>query len=471
MKKIGILFLSVALLSLMLALSAGIIVGTQFLHPTFFNQVPFHHLRPLHVSLAIWWIFLAASGGVYFYLQTLAERTDFELNAEWIFSSKASKLAIAHLCLFLFAGCSIIYCYLNGIFGGKEYLNYPPILSLPIFLGWLCFVVNIFKTTGFLNNRWPVFLWMWISGGLLFLYSFFEAHLWMAPFFGNNIVRDLTVQWKSYGALVASWNQLIYGTAMCIMYLISQDRQVAYGKLPFFLFFLGFTNSLFNWGHHTYTVPTMGIIREVSYLISMTELFILARIIWTWRKSLSENQKFKHIMSCRFLMATDVWVLLNLGLAIAISIPALNVFTHGTHIVIAHSMGATLGINSMILLASISYILTYRLNCEQKQCRRFNFAFWLTNISLLFFWCALVSAGVVKGYYLHTSPEIVHSQLMQNLRPYLSLFLTAGCGVAIGLFLLAIPMFFTLIKQFANEPSSAKQPDFSGKLAQRTLSH
>ena len=82
----------------------------------------------------------------------------------------------------------------------------------------------------------------------------------------------------------------------------------------------------------------------------MTELFILGKIIWDWRASLSGYQKFRFRRPYRFLFAADIWVFINLVLALVISVPAFNLFTHGTHVIVAHTMGATIGINTMILL-------------------------------------------------------------------------------------------------------------------------
>src|SRR5690606_38483475 len=86
----------------------------------------------------------------------------------------------------------------------------------------------------------------------------------------------------------------------------------------------------------------------------MTELFILGRIIYLWKSSLETAKKNFYINSFRFLMAADFWVFLTLGLAIVMSVPALNLYMHGTHTVVAHTMGATIGINTMLLLAFAS---------------------------------------------------------------------------------------------------------------------
>ena len=96
----------------------------------------------------------------------------------------------------------------------------------------------------------------------------------------------------------------------------------------------------------------------------MTELYIFGKIIWDWRNSLEDWQKNRYCNAYRFLFAADIWVFVNLGLALIISVPAFNLFTHGTHITVAHAMGSTIGINTMILLASIFYVIREELVLE-----------------------------------------------------------------------------------------------------------
>ena len=52
---------------------------------------------------------------------------------------------------------------------------------------------------------------------MFLLFTFSEAYLWLFPYFRNNIVLDMTIQWKAYGALTGSWNMLVYGTAIFVM--------------------------------------------------------------------------------------------------------------------------------------------------------------------------------------------------------------------------------------------------------------
>lgn len=453
MKEISRAFLFTGLLCLLCALVGGCITGLQFLFPDFLAaQLPFYKMRPLHVSFAVWWLFLVATGGVYFYLTVLAENSEFGIDRVWLESKTSKLMTQGHFLFFLVAGVLIAGCYVFGIFGGKKYLEYPPQLSLLVLAGWILFAGNVWRACGMIRRDWPVFMWMWFTSSCIFIYVFVEAHLWLLPYFGGNVVRDVAVQWKSYGALVASWNMLIYGTAMCIMYMISRDRSIVYGRLPFALYFIGLLNSLFNWGHHTYTLPTQNWLREVAYFVSMTELIILFRIIQKWSSGLAAGQKFRHLHSYRFMSFAEGWVVLNLILALAISIPALNVFVHGTHVVVAHSMGTTLGINTMILLSSVCLILQQSTPLALGLGdRRFNIQLLGTNVALLVFWLALIAAGIHKGYLIFNEPALPYREVIAAIRPYIIVFVSAGFCVFAGLTLLVAPLISRMWSLFSRQ--------------------
>ena len=325
----GLRFMRLGMLALAAGLFFGVIGGFQFLFPEFLRELLFTKTRPLHVSLVISSIFLIAIGGIYYYLPRQCRLP--------LFSVKAVSI---HFWVFLTTGLLIVACYLSGRFGGREYFEFPPILSLPIFLTWILFGVNFFITARQDKEPWPVYYWMWGTGIVFFFITYSEAHLYLIPYFRQNMVREIMVQWKSYGALTGSWNMLVYGTALYLATRISGSKKYARSKLAFGLYFLGLFNLMFGWAHHTYLVPSDTWIRTFAYFVSMTELFIFGKIIWDWRASLEDWQKHRHCNAYRFLFAADIWVFVNLGLALIISVPAFNLFTHGTHITVAHAMGS-----------------------------------------------------------------------------------------------------------------------------------
>lgn len=425
---VGLRFLMLGTAALAMGILFGVIGSFQFLFPKFVEQLSFTSTRPLHVSLVVSWIFLVAIGGIYYYLPNKCGLP--------LWSERAPRW---HFWIFVVTGLAILASYLAGKFGGREYFEYPAALSIPIVASWVLFGVNYFKSALRQAGQWPVYLWMWGTGIFFFLFTFLEAHLWLLPFFRENMVREITVQWKSYGAMTGSWNMLCYGTAIFVAGKISGNDEVGRSRLAFCMYFLGLAGLMFGWAHHTYLVPSEPWIRHLAYIVSMSELLILGKILWDWRASLDCYQKNLHCSAYRFFVATDFWIFANVILAIAISVPAFNLITHGTHVTVAHAMGATIGINTMILLGSVFYVIREELPVDlQAACsRQVSYGFWMTNIALAVFLASLVLAGMVKG--LHTGGAF--QQMMMDIRPYLAVFALSGVFLMLGLWILLFNAF------------------------------
>lgn len=439
------LFIIAGLFLLATGMIWGITGGLQYLLPGFLKaQLSFEKVRPLHVSSVVFWIILSAIGSVSTYLQ--------QHTGKKLYSNKLLKVQFIIFIVSIF----IILCsYLFGKFGGREYWEFHPILALPIIIAWIFFLINVIKSIGTLKNQ-PVYIWMWLTGVIFFLFTFLESYLWLFPYFRNNVVNDMTIQWKSYGSMVGSWNMLIYGSSIFLMDKISNTKTYSHSRIAFILYFTGLFNLMFNWGHHIYTLPTHGFVKHISYAVSMTELFILGRIIYLWKDSLTAAKKNFHQTSYRFLMAADIWIFLTLVLAIAMSIPAINVYTHGTHITVAHTMGATIGINSFLLLAIAFDILKDTCRNFEPYKKRFNTGYWIANTSLLVFWISLISAGVIKAKWQLSSSQIPFSSMMLTLKPYFILFFISGVIMMIGFFLIIYPLVINQLLCYSKRNSTEK---------------
>lgn len=150
-------------------------------------------------------------------------------------------------------------------------------------------------------------------------------------------------------------------------------------------------------------------------------------------------------MAYRFLVTADFWVFLNLFLALLLSIPAINFFTHGTHITVAHSMGTTIGINTTILLASVFFIVS-KLNPEFNVNRfLIQKGYLLFKISLLLFWILLLVAGIKKSHWMYFSENVLFSEMQENLYLVYVGILVFGIGLTMSLIMLAVPLLKNLI--------------------------
>jgi nitric oxide reductase subunit B len=205
-KANSFVFHKLSVFSLLGALFFGCIGAFQYILPDFLkDSFPFYKIRPLHVSLVVALIFLASIGEIYHELPKILNQPLFSI-----------KLANWHYCIFLITEIIIIISYLFGYFGGREYWTFSPILAIPILVSWIFLIINFFlsikdfKLESSTDNKviaimvWPVYIWMWAIGIVFFFLTFLEAYLWLIPFFRENIIGELTVQWKAYGALIGS---------------------------------------------------------------------------------------------------------------------------------------------------------------------------------------------------------------------------------------------------------------------------
>ncbi len=426
-KPAGILFLEWGVIALLLGASFGVLGAYQFVDPDFLEStLPFYKMRPLHVSLVVAWIFMAAVGIIYHHLPQIVA-------TPW----RRPHWPRLHFYGFIGLGTLILASYFMGLFYGREYWEYPPVLSIGILLLWLLLLVNYFSTLRRYSpqgGRWPVYVLMWAVGITFFFLTFTEAHLWIWPGLGRTVIHDLTVQWKAYGALVASWNQLVYGVSIFVMERLARDPSISRSPTAYALFFLGVFNAILNWSHHIYILPTAPWIRYVGYAVSMTELIILGKMIWDWgRRFRSSHEGTPRPWAYRFMIAADAWITLNLALAIAMSIPAVNIYTHGTHVTVAHAMGSTIGINTTILWAALALTWTDRHGAPPPAVHRLLAAsFGLFNGGLLLFWGTLLLMGFQKGIWTieHGLP---HLTIMQRLSPHFIVLFIGGLIVYVGL--------------------------------------
>ncbi|MBK9530885.1 MAG: cbb3-type cytochrome c oxidase subunit I [Chitinophagaceae bacterium] len=415
-------------------LAAGLLFGLtgawQYLVPGSLKEyLSFERIRPLHVSSVVFWIIFGATGAVLTYLQ--------QYTGKKLYSPLLVKIQLS-----IFAGSviTILISYTAGIFGGREYWEFHPALAIPIAAGWILFIINFIRSISSFRKQ-PVYVWMWITGLFFFLFTFIESYLWIFPYFRNSVVNDMTIQWKSYGSMVGAWNMLIYGSSFFLMEKISGNNKYSHAPIAFILYFTGLFNLMFNWGHHIYTLPTYPFIKHISYAVSMTELFIIGRIIWQWRSTVSTARKHFHHTAYRFIVAADIWIFLTLALAIAMSIPAVNVYTHGTHITVAHTMGATIGINSFLLLAIAFDILHDTCTpLSKKNIKWLKRGYATVNISLLIFWISLIAAGVLKARWQMQETALPFSSMMLMLKPYFIVFFISGFTMATGFFLILYPL-------------------------------
>jgi len=308
-------------------------------------------LRPLHTTFASAWIFLGAVTCVLSFLyRDSGEPSDGDRR----------RFRVQMTCWGV-AGLGVVVTLPLGITTGREYLGFHPAISVLIVAGWLLFAWTFFRRVarGFWQR--PVYVYMWAVGILYFLWTFTEGHAWLLQGVRERPVADLQIQWKSCGTLVASFNQMVYGSLIYIAERRSGDSRPAHSKAAFSLLGLGLLNSFTNYAHHTYHLPQSHVIKWVAFVVSMLEVIILVEVFREVTASLARRRGLYEgspTVTERFFTLSKRWNLCLLSLAILISVPPLNALIHGTHVVMGHAMGSELAIDSYILLGVFAALLT-----------------------------------------------------------------------------------------------------------------
>lgn len=432
MKNFGIWLIRIALVLFVLGLFFGHLASESYrITQPKSGVMGFLSLRPLHVSSAYLGIITAGLGFLTLIIAKM-KTTRF-----------GTFLQYLHFSLWVIALLGIFYSYFTGDFGGREYWEFNPVWALPIFVSFIVFLVFYLHQIGF-SIKWPVYYWMWLTGIIFFIFTFIENYLWIFPYFREHFIADMTIQWKVNGSLVGAINQIIYGVAFYLMEKISGDEKSSYQKLSFAMYFLGMFNLMFNWGHHIYLLPTEKYIHYIAYAVSMTEWIILIRIFNKWSQQIKENKQFYYFFPYRFLMASDYWVTINLTLALFMSIPAINLYTHGTHITVAHAMGTTIGINTMIILAGVFYFIKPTFNSTKWRMYG-SVTFWIVQVTLLLFLISLIGMGVQRAIWQAGLTSESFSKMSSSSGNWVLLFIILG---TILMFSMASFFIYLLIQSY-----------------------
>ena len=378
-------------------------------------------LRPIHETFAFAWVFLGGVAVVYFYLHSAFGPA----------CSSFRRRMLWHLRLWTLAGGGILVTLLAGRFTGQEYVGYHPSFSVLILGGWILFAWNYFSQVGGrLRNR-PVYIYMWSVAMLLFVVSYSEGHLYLLDAVSRQPVWATALQWKANGTLVGSFNQLAYGSLMYVSGRIRGDDSYAYSRTAFALLWVGLLNTFTNYGHHTFHLPQSPWIHWISFVVSMLEVIVLARVfldLLALRRASTGSGELG--VPDRFIRSATLWMFVLLLLALAISVPPVNALIHGTHVVVAHSMGSMIGIDSMILWGALAYMLQFLATPAAAAAvgtpvRR---AILFVNLLLAIFLVAFLGNGIATGLDRYMGPSAPDTSVVSSAFP--AVMALSGVGLA-----------------------------------------
>ena len=386
-QRVAWAWFAAALLLFALQIAFGYLSLAKYLGPDpLLDVMHFATSKAIHTNLLLVWL-LTGFMGATFYLVPEESRT--ELYSE--------RLAWIQLALWLAAGIITIVGYLFGITEGRKFLEMPFVLKLGVVVVMLMFLYNIAMTirrSGRFTTTEGVLVGGLAAAALLFLPGLI---------YFDNYTLDRFYRWWVVHLWVEGVWELIMGAllAFLLIRLSGADREVM-EKWLYVIVGLTFLSGILGTGHHYYWIGTPPYWLWVGGFFSALEpLAFLGMAIYAYTTLRRSGLAHPNSIALHWTIGSAIFSAIGAGiLGFAHTWPAVNQWTHGTHVTTMHGHMAFFGAYAMIVLAMISFALpqlTGRSD-EERQTRLGIAAFWLMVSGMFGMTMALAAAGITQTY-------------------------------------------------------------------------
>ncbi len=244
--------------------------------------------------------------------------------------------------LFLVGIAAPLLATATGGFSGREYLSWPPLLSLPLIgaIAWAS--VNVLIGLGRLGRTHPESAWVVGIGAVVLPLGFAEVHLYLVPAIGLDIGKDMAVQWQGIDTMIGGWNAMLYGVAAM---MVAPAGKLSRGFRAL-LFLVAATGLLLTFSHHHYQSPQATWLKNVAFLTSLLAAVAFLHHFRNWRRAAPAETRLTVLFGI-----AERWTIFAVGTGFLMALPPLNVLVHGTYVIVGHAMGSMIGVNAILIFA------------------------------------------------------------------------------------------------------------------------
>ena len=410
------LFVFTTLVCLLLALATGLVVAVKVVLPELaLLALPLQVLRPLHTLASIGCLFAGISALFLFAGKEAGARG---MNA------LAVVLAVLILTFLPAAALSILI----GAGSGKEYVSWSPALTPMLVVLFALLAVSFFANLRAFVGASPEAAWLIGLGLLCIPLGLIEASSYRVV--GPRFAKEISLDWHALDIIFAGWSAALYGFGILIVGGKVKPLRATW------LYALAAFTFVSTFGHHHYLSPQAQAIKVIALTASMMAGLSFVRHIRTVLRTRGEPAGGP---LGPLLRTVELWTLVAIGSGILLAVPRVNLVLHGTYAVIAHSMGAMIGVDVILVLGGLAYYLR---PLEAPVLARISrYTRWF-NVALALMWVDLVLAGVLKGVMRFDTVHAVYQPMVLRMLMPLPVL---GLLVAVPLALIC----FELLRQVA----------------------
>lgn len=350
--------------------------GFDGLHPI----VPFHAARAVHTNLLVMWLLSGFMGAAYY---IIPEESESELY--W------PKLAYVQWAGLVIVGVTAVVGFHFGWWEGRKFLEIPRPLDYLVVIDVLMFVINLaatlLKAQRFTTTSSVLFFGL-LMAALLYLPG-------MVP--TESQTMDSYLRWWVVHLWVEGVWELIMGAMLSylLIKLTGMDREVV-EKWLYVIVGFTFLSGILGTGHHYYFIGAPRYWLMIGGVFSALEpLAFLGMAMYAITLAKRGGRQHPNRTALSWTVGCGVMSFVGAGfLGFAHTIPQVNVYTHGTLVTAMHGHMAFWGAYAMIVLAMASYAIPSLTGRRLYDAPAATFAFWTSNIGMVFMTLAFAVAGV-----------------------------------------------------------------------------
>lgn len=384
-QSIAYWFFATCMLLFSIQIIYGFIMGFAHIgYDNLHSVIPFNTARATHTNALVMWLLAGFMGAAYFIIPEEADR-------ELIFP----KLAYVQLIAFVLVGVTALIGFHFNWWEGRKFLEIPRPLDYLVVVDVLLFIFLIGGTIwkGKRHTTTSIVLFFGLlMAALLYLPGVINT---------DHQTHDSYWRWWVVHLWVEGVWELIMGAILSFLLikLTGVDREII-EKWLYIIVGFTFLSGILGTGHHYYYIGTPKYWLIIGGVFSALEpIAFLAMAIYAISMARKGGKQPDNKMALSWTIGCSVMSFVGAGfLGFAHTIPAVNMYTHGTLVTAMHGHMAFWGAYAMIVLAIITYAMPIMTGRKLSDTSLNSFAFWTSNIGMIAMTVAFGIAGIAQVY-------------------------------------------------------------------------
>src|SRR4249920_2586664 len=377
---------------------SGLMSAYYYVNPDFlFGLLHFNIAKILHIDTMVIWLLMGFMGAIYWFLPEEFGRELTEIRAaEILFYVFCAAVAVVAIVFILIQYGSSDETALWLINQGRKYVEAPRWAAIGVVGVMLVFAYNIIGTayvTRKITGITAVLMIDLVPLVLLYLIAF--------PAISNMSVDLFWWWWLVHLWVEATWEVLI-GCIMAwtLMQLLGTSRRIVETWL-YIEVALVLGTGILGLGHHYFWIGTPNYWLAIGGFFSALEpLPLLGMVVHAIYDAGVHRMKTTNRPALCWALAEAFGNFLGGGVwGFMMTLPQINLFTHGTQWTVSHGHFAFWGAYGCGIIAVIYLALQKARACEQLDGRVWKWSFALLNIGLVGMVGALLVSGIAQAFY------------------------------------------------------------------------